>query len=167
MGLALPALAGALLPERSPADAARLLAIRHAGIALALVAIAPIAAADLDRATERARLRGVALVLDADLPARRKLDLAPELLAGVEAQDPRAGLERALAEQRPRFTGEQRFVFDRLGRRADETLVLAIGEASRRCSSSRAASRCWRRWSCSPARADRRAWQLWPRRRPR
>lgn len=129
MGLALPALAGALLPERSPADAARLLAIRHAGIALALVAIAPIAAADLDRATERARLRGVALVLDADLPARRKLDLAPELLAGVEAQDPRAGLERALAEQRPRFTGEQRFVFDRLGRRADETLVLAIGEA--------------------------------------
>ncbi|MGI8592937.1 MAG: MFS transporter [Solirubrobacteraceae bacterium] len=129
MGLALPALAGALLFERSAADAAQLLAIRHAGIALALVAIAPIAAADLDRATDRARQRGVALVLDADLPARRKLDLAPELLAGVEAQDPRAGLERALAEQRPRFTGEQRFVFDRLARRADETLVLAIGEA--------------------------------------
>jgi hypothetical protein len=40
MGLALPALAGGLLPERTSADAARLLVIRHLGIVAALVLLA-------------------------------------------------------------------------------------------------------------------------------
>jgi lipopolysaccharide/colanic/teichoic acid biosynthesis glycosyltransferase len=42
IGLALPRLAGGLLPERSAADAARILTARHAGIALALVILAPV-----------------------------------------------------------------------------------------------------------------------------
>src|SRR3954453_5749560 len=42
MGLALPALAGELLPERTTADAAQLLTIRHAGIVLALAGLAPL-----------------------------------------------------------------------------------------------------------------------------
>src|SRR5437763_508295 len=42
MGLALPALAGELLPEREPADAGRLLTARHAGIAVALLVLAPV-----------------------------------------------------------------------------------------------------------------------------
>ena len=43
MGLALPALGGRLLPERSGRDAAGLLSIRHLGIAHALPILAPIA----------------------------------------------------------------------------------------------------------------------------
>src|SRR3954447_3519201 len=51
MGLALPALAGDLLPERAPGDAARLLVARHAGIALALLVLAPVISSNLDSAT--------------------------------------------------------------------------------------------------------------------
>ena len=131
MGLALPALAGGLLPERDQRDAARLLMIRHVGIALALAALAPVASADLDEATQRARERGVALVLDARLPPQEKLRLAPDLLAGVEEQEPRAGLRDALAEHRRDVEGSQRAVYDRLSDRADETLVTAVGEAFR------------------------------------
>src|SRR4051794_22280305 len=40
MGLAFQALAGGLLPERTPAEAARLLAVRHWGISLALLLLA-------------------------------------------------------------------------------------------------------------------------------
>ena len=54
MGLALPALGGELLPERTPRDAAALLAVRHAGIALALLVLAPVAAAQLERLDRRA-----------------------------------------------------------------------------------------------------------------
>ena len=60
MGLALPALGGELLPERDPQDAARLLVLRHGGIALALVVLAPIVSgnlADRDRAGQGARRR--------------------------------------------------------------------------------------------------------------
>ena len=42
MGLALPRLAGELLPERDSDDAARLLTARHAGVALALLVLAPV-----------------------------------------------------------------------------------------------------------------------------
>lgn len=129
MGLALPALGGELLPERDARDAARLLAIRHAGIAVALVLLAPVVSDRLDDATWRAQERGVALVLDAELPPERKLDLAPALLSGVDDRDPREGLRRAVAERRDDFEGEERAVFDRLAERADETLVTAVGEA--------------------------------------
>src|SRR5213078_657389 len=61
IGLALPKLAGELLPERSPAEAARLLTARHAGIALALLILAPVVASNLDSATERAKEHGVAI----------------------------------------------------------------------------------------------------------
>ena len=60
MGLALPALGGELLPERDPQDAARLLVLRHGGIALALVVLAPIVSSNLDdrdRARQGARRR--------------------------------------------------------------------------------------------------------------
>lgn len=129
MGLALPALGGDLLPERDARDAARLLTIRHAGIAVALVVLSPVLSDRLEDATQRARERGVALVLDARLPPDRKLEVAPALLAGVEDTDPRAGLERATTEQRKAFDGEERAEFDRLAERADDTLVTAIGEA--------------------------------------
>ncbi|MBA2348876.1 MAG: MFS transporter [Solirubrobacterales bacterium] len=131
MGLALPALGGELLPERDAADAAWLLTMRHAGIAVALVLLAPITADRLDAATERARERGVALVLDAQLPPTDKLSLAPDLLSGVEAEQPRAGLMDALDAQADRYDAgtEERAVLERLGVRADDTLVAAVGES--------------------------------------
>jgi MFS family permease len=129
MGLALPALAGELLPERDARDAAALLTLRHAGIALALLALAPVVATQLDDATDRARERGVALVLDARLPPTAKLTLAPSLLGGVDADEPRKGLRAAVDRARPSYSGQDAVVFDRLAQRADDTLITAVGEA--------------------------------------
>jgi MFS family permease len=131
MGLALTALGGGLLPERTPRDAARLLAVRHAGIAAILAIAAPIAAHELNVSTEKAKERGVALVLDAPLPPQDKIKLAPALLEGVDTDEPRAGLRRTVAAQRHQFSGRDRATYDALGKRADDTLVAAVGEAFR------------------------------------
>jgi len=131
MGLSLTALGGDLLPERTPRDAARLLAVRHAGIALILAIAAPIAAHELDVATQTAKERGVALVLDAPLPPQDKIKLAPALLEGVDSDEPRAGLKRAVADERSMFTGRDRATYDDLGQSADDMLVAAVGEAFR------------------------------------
>ncbi len=131
MGLSLTALGGGLLPERTPRDAARLLAVRHAGIAAILAIAAPIAAHQLDVSTERAKERGVALVLDAPLPPQDKIKLAPALLQGVDTDEPRAGLKRAVAAQRKNFGGRDRATYDQLGQAADDTVVAAVGEAFR------------------------------------
>ena len=132
MGLALPALAGELIPERSPRDASRLLAARHGGIALALLVLAPVVSANLESATDRARERGVALVLDSSLPPTSKVELAPDLLAGVSTDQPRRALADAIASNRDRFDdADERAAYDRLAERADDTLVGAVDEAFR------------------------------------
>ncbi len=129
MGLALPALAGELLPERNAADAASLLTVRHVGIAVALAILAPIAANRLETATRDARLQGIALVLDARLDPTQKLRMAPQLLAGVEQESPRKGLQDAIDEQRPDVGPEQAGEFNRLADRADEILVDAVRDS--------------------------------------
>lgn len=130
MGLALPALGGELLPERDARDAAWLLTMRHAGIALALVVLAPITADRLEQATLDARQQGVALVLDAPLSPGEKVTLAPALLAGVKDERPRAGLATALDEQRADFdSGPQAAVYAELAERSDDVLVNAVGES--------------------------------------
>jgi hypothetical protein len=131
MGLSLTALGGDLLPEHTPRDAARLLAVRHAGIAGILAIAAPIAAHQLDVSTQTAKERGVALVLDAPLPPQDKIKLAPALLEGVDSDQPRAGLRRAVAAERHAFTGSDRAAYDDLGQKADDMLVTAVGEAFR------------------------------------
>jgi predicted MFS family arabinose efflux permease len=131
MGLALTALGGELLPERTPDDAARLLTLRHAGIAVILAVLAPIVAHQLDTTTEHAREQGVALVLDAPLPPREKIGLAPALLKGVESDTPRTGLQQAIDRERPRFAGGDRPAYDDLAKRADDTLVGAVAKAFR------------------------------------
>jgi predicted MFS family arabinose efflux permease len=131
MGMALPAFAGELLPERTAHEAAGLLTVRHLGIALVMIALAPLIAGRLDVVTERAQEQGVALVLDAKLPPQDKLELAPALLGGVEAERPRAGLEQALAANGDGYEGEERVEYDRLAQRADEVLVSAVGDAFR------------------------------------
>ena len=133
MGMALPALAGGLLPERTPGQAAWLLSVRHAGITLALLLIAPIAAAQLDSAVADVRERGAALMLDAALPPLDKLELAGPLVADLETVNPRDGLRAALDAQAPRFADdpEQRREYAELTDRADEALVAGIEEAFR------------------------------------
>jgi Major Facilitator Superfamily len=100
MGMAFPALAGELLPERSRGHAAALLSLRHAGITLVLVALAPIVAAELDEQVELARERGTAVVLDSALPPTDKIALAPRLFAEIETEDPRDALAQAIARER-------------------------------------------------------------------
>ena len=90
MGLALPALAGELLPERTRRDVARVLSIRHVGIALALAVLAPIVAASLETRVDEAREQGAAALLDADLdPRRQDRRSRPELFADINTDDPR------------------------------------------------------------------------------
>jgi hypothetical protein len=125
MGMALPALAGELLPERTPGDAAWLLAVRHLGITVVLAVLAPIASERLDRAVEQSREQGAALVLDARLPPLDKLDLAGALVADLDPVDPRAGLDRSLAANAGPFQDdpEKRAAYAQLRERADDVLV--------------------------------------------
>jgi MFS family permease len=128
MGLALPALAGRLLPERDGRDAARLLSIRHLGIALALLILAPIAQNELDTTLEETRERGAAIVLDASIDPRVKIEMAPKLAEAVETEDPRGGLERVFARGRSEVDEDERAAYDQLAERADEVLVTAVND---------------------------------------
>jgi MFS family permease len=128
MGLALPALAGRLLPERDGRDAARLLSIRHLGIALALLILAPIAQNELDTTLEETRERGAAIVLDASIDPRVKIEMAPKLAEAVETEDPRGGLERVFARGRSEVDEDERASYDQLAERADEVLVTAVND---------------------------------------
>ncbi len=124
LGLALPALAGGLLPEDTSEQSASLLSLRHAGITVALIVLAPIAAAQLDDAVADTRIQGTALVLDARLPPLEKLSLAGTLIGDNDPVDPRGELQASLDRAR---TGDPEF--DVLAERADETLVAGVQEA--------------------------------------
>ena len=126
IGLAVPAFAGELLPERSALDAARLLAVRHAGTVLVLAILAPVATHELRVGTDRAVLQGTALVLDARLPPLEKLDLAPGLLDGVQSERPRATLRAALDRRRADLAADAG-----LADRLDGVVVRAVLDAFR------------------------------------
>jgi MFS family permease len=130
-GLALPALAGELLTDHGGREAARLLAIRHAGIALALLILAPIAQHELDTTLEQTRLEGAALILDARLDPQRKLELAPRLSASVATEDPRGGLREVFADGREDVPADQLEAYDRLTERSDDVLVAGVNEGFR------------------------------------
>src|SRR5215218_6674036 len=128
MGLSLPALAGELLPERSGHQAARLLSIRHVGIALALLLLAPIAQHEIDTTLADTRERGAALILDASIDPQVKLEIAPRLGEAVETEDPRAGLQRVFDDNRGDIDEDQRAAYDDLAERADDTLVAGVND---------------------------------------
>src|SRR5918999_5862813 len=115
-GTAFPALAGELLPERTRGQAAALLSLRHAGITIALIALAPVVAAQLDSEVDLARERGTALVLDAALPPTDKIELAPRLFADIESEDPRDALAGAVERERRRVLRDDRDFLSRLQR---------------------------------------------------
>jgi hypothetical protein len=131
MGLAFAAFAGELLPDRDGHESARLLTMRHAGIALALLILAPIAQHELDTTLHDTRLRGAALILDARIDPQLKLEIAPRLNQSVETEDPRGGLERVFADARGAVDQDQLAAYDELTNRADELLVSSVNEAFR------------------------------------
>ena len=122
MGLALTALAGDLLPERDAAQAARLLAIRHIGITVALAILAPITSTQLDQAVEETRERGAAVILDADLPPLEKVPLAGDLLQDLDPVDARETVAAAF-DGRPELSD--------LAAKADATVIDGVGDAFR------------------------------------
>jgi len=128
MGLALPALAGELLPERSGRQAAWLLSVRQLGIALALLVLAPIAQHELDTTLDDTRERGAAVILDAPIDPRVKIDVAPRLAESVETEDPRGGLEEVFAAGRDEVDEDELEAYDDLAARADEVLVRGVND---------------------------------------
>jgi hypothetical protein len=131
MGLALTALSGELLPDRDGHESARLLTMRHLGVALALLILAPIAQHELDTTLQETRLRGAALILDARIDPRLKLELAPRLNGSVETEDPRGGLDQVFADGRDEVDSDQLDSYDDLADRADDLLVTAVNDGFR------------------------------------
>ena len=131
MGLALPALAGELIPERTRSDAARLLSVRHIGIAAALVLLAPIVASSLKDTIAEAREEGTAVLLDARLDPDTKIDIAPRLFAGIEEDDPRGELERSVADARSDLEGEDLAELDSIASQLDDIVTGAVRSSFR------------------------------------
>jgi hypothetical protein len=128
MGLVLPALSESLLPERTPADAARVLTARHAGITIALLLLAPIIATRLDGAIHQAQEREVAIMLDARIDPLSKVLLVGQLAAGVGRDAPRRDLKRSFASFEAGLDAPSRLAVQRVQRRADQTVVTAVSE---------------------------------------
>jgi MFS family permease len=126
MGLALPAYAGELLPERTSTDAAYGLLARHVGIVLILAILAPVVSNRLNDLTDQAILKGASLVLDANLPPQDKLALAPDLFNGVNAERPREGLQQALDQRGDELAGDPG-----LAQRLDDLVVASVQDAFR------------------------------------
>jgi predicted MFS family arabinose efflux permease len=131
MGLALPAIAGELLSERTPRQAARLLAVRHAGIALTLVLLAPIIAVQVRAATTNAELQGVAALLDSSVSPGEKLKLASVVASSVKSSDPRAALADVLATNTGGLSGSDRAALGSLQRQGDAIIVQAGDDSVR------------------------------------
>ncbi|HEX3562981.1 MAG TPA: MFS transporter, partial [Solirubrobacterales bacterium] len=131
MGMALPALSGELMPERTRHDVARLLSIRHAGIALALAALAPLISANLTTTIDSAREQGTAAVLDAPLPPQDKIAIAPDLFGGLNTDDPRGELQKSIAKARSDLDPNQASELDDLGHRLDDVVTGAVRSAFR------------------------------------
>nr|MBA2545536.1 MFS transporter [Solirubrobacterales bacterium] len=131
MGMALPALAGELMPERTRSDAARLLSVRHIGIAVALVLLAPVVSSSLEKTIKEARDEGTAVLLDARLDPQTKIDVAPRLFAGIEEDDPRGELERSVAEAREDLDGDDLNELNAIATQLDDIVTGAVRSAFR------------------------------------
>jgi predicted MFS family arabinose efflux permease len=131
MGLALPAIAGELLHENTTRHAARLLAVRHAGIALTLVLLAPIIAAEAQTARAHAELQGVAALLDSSVSPSEKLKLAPVVAGSVHGSNPRAALDHALSADASGLSAADRGALDALRREGNAIIVQAVSDSVR------------------------------------
>jgi MFS family permease len=132
MGLALAPLLEHILPERAYENRAANLAIRHIGITLALLALAPVIAHDLDAATERAKLRTVAVVLDAPIPPGEKLNVARALVTSVRSDQPLAAVRAQARSARNEVSAADRPRFDSMFHRVETVFVGAAADAFHR-----------------------------------
>ncbi len=132
MGLALTPLIEHVLPERTSESRAANLAVRHLGITLALVALAPVIAHDLDAATDRAKLRTVAVVLDAPVAPGEKLRIAPMLVASVHSDRPLAAVRSSGRRARRAVAPKDRAQFDEMFDRVETVFVTAAADAFHR-----------------------------------
>ena len=131
MGMALPALSGELMPEHTRHDVARLLSIRHAGIAIALAALAPLISSNLTTTIDSAREQGTAAVLDARLPPQDKIAIAPDLFGSLNTDDPRGQLQKSVKSARSEVDSGDLPELNRLGGKLDDVVTGAVREAFR------------------------------------
>jgi MFS family permease len=131
MGMALPALSGELMPERTRHDVSRLLSIRNAGIAIALAALAPLISSNLTSTIDTAREQGTAAVLDAHLPPENKIEIAPDLFGGLNTDDPRGELQTSIKKAHAGLDDEESAELDNLGDRLDDVVTGAVRSAFR------------------------------------
>jgi MFS family permease len=103
LGLALPPLTRASLAARGDLtrSGATSVGVRHVGLVIGLLAVAPLLASELDSAEETATLNATGVILDAQLPLTQKipitLDLYREFQRAPEGEIP--DLERPFEEQ--------------------------------------------------------------------
>jgi hypothetical protein len=129
MGLALPALAGELLPERTVRQATALLCTRHLGIAAGLAILAPVMTSSIDGALDTARLHGAALILDARIDPLEKVNIAQQLEGAVNTEQPLKGVRQVFRDNTGDIPSDQLQAWTRLERRASETLVASVNDA--------------------------------------
>lgn len=86
LGLALPPLTRESLPDNAELARSAFVSVglRHVGLVLGLLAVAPLLAAELEDAGERATLNATAAVLDARLPLQEKIPIALDLNAQMQ-----------------------------------------------------------------------------------
>ena len=131
MGLALPALNGGLLPEKTTADAARLLTARHIGIFIALVLIAALVRPALTDSVRTGEQQVAAALLDSRVPPLSKLSILTSIGRLIDSESPRGALNSALDRKAPNFKGSDRAAFDSFQAKADGALVIAVNKAFR------------------------------------
>jgi predicted MFS family arabinose efflux permease len=125
-GLALRALSGELLPQTTMTQAGRLLSVRHAAVAVVLIALGPLISTQLNAGVRQAQLQGIALVLDAKLSPEQKIRLAPSLFGAVSAEQPLASLRTALAAHQSEFSGADLVVYKQFGSRSQTVLLNVV-----------------------------------------
>ena len=115
LGLAVAPLTAASLRGRSlVASGTWSVGARHAGLVLGLVLLAPLLAHDLEDTGARARLAGVATIVDAPLPIERKVEVGRGLERAIaeapagEVPDVGAALAGGTPEERPVLDGLRR-----------------------------------------------------------
>lgn len=127
MGLALPALAGDLITERTVGRATALLSVRHLGIAAGLMLLAPVLTSSLDNALHTSRERGAALVLDAPVNPLDKIDLARSLVGSLDDENPRNTVRDTVTDKRDDADDDERAAWSDLRDRLDDTYVAGVG----------------------------------------
>jgi len=131
MGLAFPALNGGLIPERSTADAARLLTARHAGMFLAVLLVGYSVNHELNVSSQQGQKQAMAALLDANISPLAKLTTVgpPLIKALARAESPRGAIEGSLNSQASKFSGKDAIAFADFRTKADDTIVAAANKA--------------------------------------